>query len=167
MDTLFLWFVINIVKRYRILNLRFRKIAEDSSGHTSQRSLVANIRLHCDMLDRIKEVNGIFGEIIFVQSIISCLQICFLVYIFTSNGNQQSMFQLIYQATFLLAVAMQLMLYCYSGQIIKDEVGVVVHTFFYTEIFQFWQTTDFFPHDEVDIRQFCSQIILNQFLNIK
>lgn len=123
-DTLFLWLVTSILVQFRILQRRFEKAVQESSSDTAlRRQLIRNIRFHNRILDVTKKLDGIFGEIIFVMSLVSCSQICFLAFRLV-NGRGANIAELIYFLSFLIAVTIQLTMYCYGGQLIKEEVNI-------------------------------------------
>ncbi|KAM7344830.1 odorant receptor 45a-like [Cochliomyia hominivorax] len=118
-DTLFLWLVSNIRIRFALLEKRFQVTSETHNSFTHHSSLVENIKFHCDILKMSQELTGIYGEIIFLKSLISCTQICFLAVCLTREAS--SVISRCYPFAFLVAVAIQLFLYCYSGELIKEE----------------------------------------------
>ncbi|KNC21829.1 putative odorant receptor 45a [Lucilia cuprina] len=118
-DTLFLWLASNIIVRFCILKERFKGAAQQDLPTIMRVHIIENIKFHSSILDMAQEFDLIFGEIIFLKSIVSCTQICFLVFRFM--GKYNSWIMVSYNLLFLIAVAMQLFLYCYSGQLIKEE----------------------------------------------
>ncbi|XP_046811240.1 odorant receptor 45a-like isoform X1 [Lucilia cuprina] len=118
-DTLFLWLASNIIVRFCILKERFKRAAQQDLPTIMRVHIIENIKFHSSILDMAQEFDLIFGEIIFLKSIVSCTQICFLVFRFM--GKYNSWIMVSYNLLFLIAVAMQLFLYCYSGQLIKEE----------------------------------------------
>ncbi|XP_065369003.1 odorant receptor 45a-like [Calliphora vicina] len=118
-DTLFLWLVANILIRFCILKERFKKAAQQTLPIITHELIIKNIKSHTQILNLAKELDSIFGEIIFLKSLVSCSQICFLVYRFM--GKETSVATLNYPFVFLVAVVMQLFLYCFSGQLVKEQ----------------------------------------------
>ncbi|XP_037821807.1 odorant receptor 45a-like [Lucilia sericata] len=118
-DTLFIWLASNIIVRFGILKERFKRAAQQDVQTITSVIIIENIKFHSSILDMAQELDAIFGEIIFVKSIVSCTQICFLVFRFMGKDN--SLITISYNFVFLIAVAMQLFLYCYSGELIKEE----------------------------------------------
>lgn len=135
-DTLFTWFVRNILAQFQIVQHRFQLIAnkcnEDAKQgtglssyqyHDQKRyfsSIISCIQYHRQTLDLAERLNQFYGEIIVIKFIIICSEICSLV--FSVSSPNDSIFDAVYKVLFLTAVALQLSLYCYYGQRIKDEV---------------------------------------------
>ncbi|KAM7343894.1 odorant receptor 45a-like [Cochliomyia hominivorax] len=118
-DTLFLWLVSNILMRFTILAKRFQKASQQNLKCLARKLIIENVKFHCLILDLARELNAIYAEIIFLQSLISCTQICFLVFRLMSKNI--SIISTYYTLQFLTAVSMQLFFYCYSGEMIKAQ----------------------------------------------
>ena len=125
-DTLFTWFARNILAQYQISIKRFQQTAvtckEPNHSEKFFTSFVTSIQHHRQTLALAERLNQVYGEIIFIKFIIVCTEICCLVFI-VSRPNY-SIFDAVYKVLFLSAVTLQLSLYCYNGQRIKDEVGL-------------------------------------------
>ena len=129
-DTLFTWFARNILAQYQILIKRFQQTAaickehnHSATGSISEKfftSFITSVQHHRQTLALAERLNQVYGEIIFIKFIIVCTEICSLVFI-VSRPNY-SIFDAVYKVLFLTAVTLQLSLYCYNGQRIKDEV---------------------------------------------
>ncbi|KAI8122549.1 Odorant receptor 45a [Lucilia cuprina] len=144
-DTLFTWFVRNILAQFQILMHRFQLIAKecnkDASNGTGPGSsqyrnpkkyfwpIIKCIQYHRKTLALAERLNQVYGEIIFIKFIIVCSEICCLV--FSVSRPNYSVFDAVYKVLFLTAVTLQLSLYCYNGQRIKDE-SMLVSTEIYT-----------------------------------
>ncbi|XP_037820239.1 odorant receptor 45a-like [Lucilia sericata] len=138
-DTLFTWFVRNILAQFQILMHRFHQVADQCNkdarqgtgpGSTQYRepkkffsAIIKCIQYHRQTLALADRLNQVYGEIIFIKFIIVCSEICSLV--FSVSRPNYSMFDAVYKALFLTAVTLQLSLYCYNGQRIKDESMLV------------------------------------------
>ncbi|KNC21970.1 putative odorant receptor 45a [Lucilia cuprina] len=137
-DTLFTWLVSNISAQFHILCFRFKNTADiyksSATAATTTASAKASregdslkflknikscIQFHSQTLELTEKLNQVYGEIIFIKFIISCSEICCLV--FRLSRPSESMAAAAYQFLFLVTVAMQLILYCYNGQRIRDE----------------------------------------------
>ncbi|XP_059225755.1 odorant receptor 45a-like [Stomoxys calcitrans] len=120
-DSLFSWFVCNFVGLFRILNLKFKTLAE--SGNLSDGEFKDGIRkcvmYHLQVIKLVESFNEVYKTIIFLKFLISCFQIAFIVFQFPNT--EEMGFQLMH-ASFLSSVATQLMLYCHGGQKIKDMI---------------------------------------------
>lgn len=135
-DTLFTWFVRNILAQYQIIMHRFQQVATKCNEYARNGNaigsnqynepqkyftpIIACIQYHRQTLGLAERLNQVYGEIIFIKFIIVCSEICSLV--FSVSRPNYSMFDAVYKALFLTAVTLQLSLYCYNGQRIKDEV---------------------------------------------
>ncbi|XP_065370370.1 odorant receptor 45a-like [Calliphora vicina] len=127
-DTLFTWLVSNISAQFHILCFRFKDTANafdvktSGNGYESlkfMKSIKSCIKYHNETLKLAEKLNQVYGEIIFIKFIISCTEICCLV--FRLSRPSESLAVAAYQGLFLVTVAMQLILYCYNGQRIRDE----------------------------------------------
>ena len=123
-DTLFLWLVNNICAQFHILFHRFKTVGAkiQNSSTKSIADLKQCLYYHSVILKLLETLNRAYGVIIFIKFIISCSEICFLA--FRLSHPHDSWGMAIYQSIFLFTVALQLMLYCYNGQRIKDKVRV-------------------------------------------
>lgn len=129
-DTLFTWFTRNILAQYQILIKRFQQTAalcteitrSGNARYSDQHftSLTTSVQHHCQTLALAERLNQVYGEIIFIKFIILCLEICCLVFI-VSRPND-SLVDIVYKVFFLSSLTIQLSIYCYYGQRIKDEV---------------------------------------------
>ncbi|XP_037823910.1 odorant receptor 45a-like [Lucilia sericata] len=126
LDSLFSWFVSNISAQFHILSHRFENLALNYSDTTITqdqqiflKSLVSCIKYHRQTLQLAETLNQVYGEIIFIKCTIVCIEICSLV--FRASRPHDSLAEAAYKSLFLCAVALQLILYCYNGQRIKDE----------------------------------------------
>ncbi|XP_065366797.1 odorant receptor 45a-like [Calliphora vicina] len=144
-DTLFTWFVRNILAQFQILIYRFQQIAIECNNDAVQgtgldssqyrhpkkhfTTIIQCIQYHRQTLELAERLNQVYGEIIFIKFIIVCSEICSLV--FSVSRPNYSLFDAVYKAMFLCAVTLQLSLYCYNGQRIKDE-SMQVSTEIYT-----------------------------------
>ncbi|KAM7342812.1 odorant receptor 45a-like isoform 1-T1 [Cochliomyia hominivorax] len=130
-DTLFSWFVSNITAQFHIICYRFQQLAlkcSESVNRLHQQQQQQNdlnenfqysIQYHRQTLLLAEKLNRVYGEIIFIKFIIVCTEICSLV--FRVSRPNDSVADVAYKCAFLFAVALQLIVYCYNGQRIKDE----------------------------------------------
>ncbi|XP_046809492.1 odorant receptor 45a-like [Lucilia cuprina] len=121
-DTLFTWLVSNISAQFHILCFRFKNTADiykEGDSLKFLKNIKSCIQFHSQTLELTEKLNQVYGEIIFIKFIISCSEICCLV--FRLSRPSESMAAAAYQFLFLVTVAMQLILYCYNGQRIRDE----------------------------------------------
>ncbi|XP_034651524.1 LOW QUALITY PROTEIN: odorant receptor 45a [Drosophila subobscura] len=123
-DTLFSWLVHNVVAQFQLLELELqREEQQQEDVH-----LVSCIRRHRLALELAAELSSIFAEIVFVQYMLSYLQLCMLAFRFTRSGWSP---QVPFRAAFLLTVFMQLSSYCYGGEYLKQQschVAVAVYS---------------------------------------
>lgn len=130
-DTLFSWFIHNISSQFRILNLRLKLVAEegndtgrieDGDSHEwFRKTLIECVLYHRAIIDLVDSFNEVYRLTVFVKFLISCLQIAFLGFQFARGGELAGQ---IFHLSFLVSVSIQLMLYCYGGQRLKDEVSI-------------------------------------------
>ncbi|XP_075166739.1 odorant receptor 45a-like isoform X2 [Haematobia irritans] len=129
MDSLFSWFVCNIVAQFRIVVHRFQQAAILRPLHlvdapvevnaVQEQAIIESIKMHIRTMNMVYDLNDMFGDIIFVKFIISGVQISSLTFCLILRTHSVS--NMAYLFLFLSAVAIQLMLYCYNGQRIADE----------------------------------------------
>ncbi|XP_065366891.1 odorant receptor 45a-like [Calliphora vicina] len=127
-DTLFSWFVSNVMAQFHIIYYRFERAAltspETNMTHLQQNNyIISCIKYHHDILKFSEKLKRVYSEIIFIKFTIVCMEICSLV--FRVSRPNDSLPDTAYKCLFLCAVAIQLMVYCYNGQRIKDESGHV------------------------------------------
>ncbi|KAM7342271.1 odorant receptor 45a-like [Cochliomyia hominivorax] len=126
-DSLFSWFMWNIVAQFRILKLRFYLAGQEQSGYTSLKSIYDCLLYYGRCLKLAKDFNETFSGVIFIKFTISCIQICCLAFQFSRGGELMDQ---AYRGLFLLAVSMQLILYCYGGQRILDESDSITNAIY-------------------------------------
>ncbi|KAI8128908.1 Odorant receptor 45a [Lucilia cuprina] len=118
-ETLFSWFMFNIVSQFHILKHRFHQAGIENDGNCSSKTISNCIAFHCRVIELADEFNNAYGAVIFVKFIVSCLQICCLA--FQLSRGDGELFEKVYHFLFLSTVSVQLMMYCYGGQMIQDE----------------------------------------------
>lgn len=128
-ETLFLWSISNILIRFSILKQRLESAAAQCQPKHFRHFIKDIVQFHLHILYLAKELDSIFGEIIFVKSLISCTQICFLAFCLIGKRNTSSVVHLMHPLLFLMAVSMQLILYCYNGHLIEEQVGIKQRVF--------------------------------------
>ncbi|XP_061396971.1 odorant receptor 45a-like [Musca vetustissima] len=138
-DSLFSWIVHNIAAHFWILRERLKSIAESNIEgihcyETLRKSIGESVRYHQRIIDIIEEFNEVFMMIVFVKFLISCIQIAFLAFQFVRGGELAGQ---VFHTFFLMSISMQMMLYCYGGQRIKDEsasIAVTIYEHFHWEV---------------------------------
>lgn len=127
----------NILAQFKILIYRFQQIALECNKDAVQGTGLGSsqyqhpkkhftpiaqcIQGHRQTLELAERLNQVYGEIIFIKFIIVCSEFCSLV--FSVSRPNYSIFDALYKALFLCSLTLQLSLYCYNGQRIKDEVS--------------------------------------------
>ncbi|KAL9920728.1 odorant receptor 45a-like [Glossina fuscipes fuscipes] len=125
-DTLCPWLVSNIVVQYHVIYYRLRDIAELSYEISTDKlnaKIIECVKCHRQVLNLSNQLENFFAEIIFIKFVISGLLICSLAFRLVRAEGQ--FYILLYQLVFLTTVSTQLLMYCYSGQRLKDESSQV------------------------------------------
>ncbi|XP_068145656.1 odorant receptor 45a [Drosophila tropicalis] len=117
-DTLFSWLIHNVVVQFQLLKLMLNQ-GETSTTHWH---LVKCIQQHRLALELAKQLSEIYAEIVFVQYMLSYLQLCTLAYRFSLGGWNA---QVPFRACFLMTVLVYLISYCYGGEYLKQESSSV------------------------------------------
>ncbi|XP_065366890.1 odorant receptor 45a-like [Calliphora vicina] len=133
-DTLFSWFMCNIVAQFRILKYRLRLAGGENNGNCSMKTIADCVVYHCRTIELANEFNEAFCVVVFIKFAISCMQICCLAFQLSRGGE---LFDKLFHGFFLISVSMQLMLYCYGGQRIQDESDSITNEIY--ESFH-WET---------------------------
>ncbi|XP_037822367.1 odorant receptor 45a-like [Lucilia sericata] len=118
-ETLFSWFMFNIVSQFHILKHRLHQAGVENNGNCSTKTITDCIAFHCRVIALANEFNKAYGAVIFVKFVVSCLQICCLAFLLSRRDTE--LVEKVYLFLFLLTVSVQLMMYCYGGQMIQDE----------------------------------------------
>nr|AID61244.1 odorant receptor [Calliphora stygia] len=118
-DSLFSWFMCNIVAQFHILKYRLRQAGGENNGDCSMKTISDCIAYHCRIIELASDFNDAFSVVVFIKFAISCVQICCLA--FKLSRGEGELFDQVYHGLFLICLSMQLMLYCYGGQRIMDE----------------------------------------------
>uniref|UniRef100_A0A1I8P7A3 Odorant receptor n=1 Tax=Stomoxys calcitrans TaxID=35570 RepID=A0A1I8P7A3_STOCA len=121
-DSLFSWFMRNIVALYRILELRFRMTAKSNAlnEYTEEqfkKAIGECVKYHVRVINLTESFNEVYKNIVFFKFLISCVQIAFIVFQFP---NTKEMATHMMNVSFMISLSTQLMLYCHGGQKIKD-----------------------------------------------
>ncbi|XP_037819571.1 uncharacterized protein LOC119608988 [Lucilia sericata] len=133
-DTLFSWIAHNVTAQFRILNLRFKKTANSLRKPGDEREFIRSITQHIKYHHRVIELannfNDVFMVTVFFKYTISFLQIACLIFTIARGGELAT---LVFHIVFLIAVSIQLMMYCLGGQKIIDgstSVAVSIYEYF-------------------------------------
>lgn len=120
--------------QYRILKLKIKKVASELNGSIMEFGLRRCIQRHQEILNIADEFNSVFCAIIFAEFFVNGLQLCFLAYQL-GGGNGTKLENFPFLITFFSAVSVQLIMYCYGGQRMQDEVDISVYKCYvkYTE----------------------------------
>lgn len=111
---------------------RLRDIAELSYEISTEKlnaKIIECVKCHRQVLNLSNQLENFFAEIIFIKFVISGLLICSLAFRLVRAEGQ--FYILLYQLVFLTTVSTQLLMYCYSGQRLKDEVSFCFPLFCY------------------------------------
>lgn len=115
----------NIAAQFRVLQLQFTKIAAviDNKNDSAEYEIVAIsqcVRQHQDIISLAKDFDYAFRPITFVEFFFSGIHICFLIY---QLGRGAPVASIPFLLVFLGAILVQLMIYCYGGQRVQEEVN--------------------------------------------
>lgn len=115
----------NVVAQFRILNLHIRSDAntlrQQGDEEEFRKIIINRIKHHRRVIELSQNFNDVYMIIVFIKSTISFIQISFLAYQFAKGREMSAQ---IFHLFFLISVSLQLILYCYGGQRINDEVRI-------------------------------------------
>ena len=124
-DSLFSWFMHNVAAHFRILQLIIKRDANMEHCKEDEEkfcfSIKQRVRCHLSVIELAETFNGVYQNILFMKFTISCIQIAILTYQL-AKGHELS--AQLFHLLFIISVSLQLILYCYGGQRIKDEVNI-------------------------------------------
>lgn len=129
-DSLFSWFMRNITAQFQILNLRFKVAAENAKSESTgtedselklMKCIIECAQYHRRVIDLTDKFNEVYKPIVFMKFLISCVQLACVTFQFPHGGGIANM---MFNISFLMAVSIQQILYCYGGQKIKDMVDI-------------------------------------------
>lgn len=133
-DSLFSWFMHNVAAHFRILQLLIKQDANMKRCKEDEEkfycSLTQRVRHHLRVIELAAAFNGVYQKILFIKFTISCIQIAVLTYQL-AKGHELS--AQLFHLLFIISVSLQLILYCYGGQRIMDEVNIFF-PFFNTDL---------------------------------
>lgn len=113
----------NVSAHFRILNLHFKFDANTVRQHGDEgefrKQIILRIKHHYRVIELAQHFNDVYMIIVFIKFTISFIQIAFLAYQFAKGRETSAQ---LFHLFFLISVSLQLILYCYGGQRIKDEV---------------------------------------------
>ncbi|XP_065358706.1 odorant receptor 45a-like [Calliphora vicina] len=120
-DTLYGWYIHSISAHFRILRCKLQSTAlklqnNDCIDFTQDIGLI--VHYHNATLKFTQGLNANFGEILWAEVMLSCLQMCFVVYTLNNDTDVSNM---PFNFMVLVAVVMQLIIYCFGGEKIKNE----------------------------------------------
>ncbi|XP_055852579.1 odorant receptor 82a-like [Episyrphus balteatus] len=118
-DGLFVSFTANLCAHFMILqhNIETNEFTENNSIIHMQIS--SFVKYHIKILEVASKIYEAYKPIIFGQFVMTSLQVCVIVYQITTHMD--SYVVLITNVLFLLTVLIQLLIYCYGGEIVKLE----------------------------------------------
>lgn len=122
-DTLFGWYIFAVSGHFRILRHKIKETALKIDAYDNHRDFVRDVAsfvsYHNRTLKFAENLNRLYGEILWGEISMSCLQLCFLLYSLTNDENFANIpFHFFASA----AITMQLMIYCFGGEKLKNEV---------------------------------------------
>uniref|UniRef100_A0A1I8M981 Odorant receptor n=1 Tax=Musca domestica TaxID=7370 RepID=A0A1I8M981_MUSDO len=126
-DGLFISFTINLVGHLKTLQHFIQSKSFEQNDEDVHKQISFYIRYHNLILHLYQEVRQIYSPIVFGQFLITSLQVCVIVYQMVTHINTFLVF--VINCTFLLSILLQLFIYSYGGEILKNEslmVGVSV-----------------------------------------
>ena len=122
-DTLYGWYIFNISAHFRILRCKVANVAlkiDTLDGYNDfTKDISAMITYHNKVLEFAKDFNDIFSGILWAEVMLSCLQMCFVMYTLNNDADFSNM---PFNFMVLVAISMQLIIYCFGGEKIKSEV---------------------------------------------
>ncbi|KNC22741.1 putative odorant receptor 45a [Lucilia cuprina] len=120
-DTLYGWYIYNISAHFRILRCKVESVAlklKNNDNENFIRDIGSIVNYHNKTINFTQDLNNIFGEILWAEVMLSCLQMCFAIYTLNNDDDVSNM---PFNFMVLVAVVMQLMIYCFGGEKIKNE----------------------------------------------
>lgn len=124
-DSLFSWFMHNIVAHFHILqliiklNANMERCKEDDEKFCF--AIKQLVRHHLRVIELAETFNDVYQKILFMKFTISCIPIAILTY---QLAKGHELLAQLFHLLFIISVSLQLILYCYGGQRIKDEVNM-------------------------------------------
>ncbi|TMW54502.1 hypothetical protein DOY81_000494 [Sarcophaga bullata] len=121
-DALYGWYIYNVSAHFRILRCKVANVAlklDTWDGYNDfTQDICGMVFYHNKVLKFVEGFNGIFSGILWVEVMLSCLQMCFVMYTLNNDTDFSNM---PFNFMVLVAVSMQLMIYCFGGEKIKSE----------------------------------------------
>lgn len=124
LESLYIWFIYNISAHFRILRKKLEVMAvnlKTNLQYSIQDDLGAIVVYHLEVIRFIKSMNEIFGEILWAEVTMSCLQMCFATHALMSDVDVSNA---PFNIVVVFAVMIQLAIYCFGGEKIREEVTV-------------------------------------------
>ncbi|KAL9875436.1 odorant receptor 45a-like [Glossina fuscipes fuscipes] len=121
LDSLYFWFIYNISAHFRILRKKLEIMAVNlrtNPQYSIEDDLGTIIVYHLDIIGFIKSLNEIFGEILWAEVTMSCLQMCFATHALMSEVDVSNA---PFNIVVVFAVMIQLVIYCFGGEKIREE----------------------------------------------
>ncbi|KRG00474.1 uncharacterized protein Dwil_GK27912, partial [Drosophila willistoni] len=126
-DGLFISFAINLRGHFQALQHDIRKAVYNDTKVDPQATIISLVDYHVELLNLSKQLRLIYMPIVFGQFLITSLQVGVIIYqMFT---NITSAMALLVYFSFFGSIMLQLFIYCYGGEIIKNEsfeIGVAL-----------------------------------------
>ncbi|KAM7351570.1 odorant receptor 1a-like [Cochliomyia hominivorax] len=120
-DTLYGWYIYAISAHFRILRCKVHLCAlklQNNILHEFQQDIGLIVVYHNRILQFANGLNAIFGEILWAEVMLSSLQMCFVVFTLNNDADVSNM---PFNFMVLVAVTMQMMIYCFGGEKLKNE----------------------------------------------
>lgn len=122
-DSLYGWYVQSISAHFRILRCKLKRAALKLQNHSCvdfSKDIGSIVYYHNRTLKFVQDLNAIFGEILWAEVMLSCLQMCFVIYTLNNDADVSNM---PFNFLAFVVVTIQLMIYCFGGEKIKNEVN--------------------------------------------
>ncbi|XP_051863953.1 odorant receptor 82a [Drosophila albomicans] len=126
-DGLFISFAFNLRAHFQALQQRIQQLTFDQSAEADHEQMIHVVQYHVKLLDLSKQLRITYMPIVFGQFLITSIQVGVIIYqILTHMDNAMALIRFF---SFFGSIMLQLFLYCYGGELIKNEslqVGVAV-----------------------------------------
>ncbi|XP_076234993.1 uncharacterized protein LOC143179584 [Calliopsis andreniformis] len=135
-DASFMTIILHVCGQFKLINTWITNMGAQINSETIhvgysqklQTNLIKCIRHHQRMIDVVKKVNNLLTPIIFVQLLTSGIEICLSGFAVTDNGTGADLIKFI---SYLISMAIQLLLWCWPGEILVHEsqqIGYVIYS---------------------------------------
>ncbi|XP_055851541.1 odorant receptor 82a [Episyrphus balteatus] len=118
-DGFFIAFTIHLRSHFKLLQQNIENNTFLKNDATINYEICSYVKYHIKLLDLANKICETFKPIIFIHFLITSLQVCVIIYQLVTNLDNAVILAI--YITFLTSILLQLLIYCFGGEMLKTE----------------------------------------------